>query len=263
MKKMKSTLLTLAAILAALPVIHGATIVSATFNSVTNGAVSTTGLADWGYVNVDRPVNQGLFHGATAAYNNLAYNLVNDVNSSVITATSATPTVGTVTLREGNNTDTLGGQQGTGSYTFGGNAAFGLYGGLAASEANVWNMTFNNLGIGTYDIVLYMGHTADNRSFKMDALLTDGLTNPTDSETSGVISALGSTVAFGAGDAFTYNIRVTTTAATDDLSLTFSSVSGSTGGALFSGYTVAAIPEPASALLGGLGMLALLRRRRA
>jgi hypothetical protein len=39
--------------------------------------------------------------------------------------------------------------------------------------------------------------------------------------------------------------------------------SGDVGGFRVAGLTLAAIPEPASALLGGLGMLTLLRRRRA
>lgn len=61
---------------------------------------------------------------------------------------------------------------------------------------------------------------------------------------------------------FTYKISVTTTATTDDLALTFGSKSGNTGGGILAGYTINQIPEPSSALLGALGALLLLRRRR-
>ena len=47
--------------------------------------------------------------------------------------------------------------------------------------------------------------------------------------------------------------------------MTFRTISGNAGGAGLSGFefTVSAIPEPSVALLGGLGLLGLLRRRRA
>jgi hypothetical protein len=47
--------------------------------------------------------------------------------------------------------------------------------------------------------------------------------------------------------------------------MTFRPITGNAGGAGLSGFTfeVSAIPEPSAALLGGLGLLVLLRRRRA
>ena len=47
--------------------------------------------------------------------------------------------------------------------------------------------------------------------------------------------------------------------------MTFRTITGNAGGAGLSGfsYTVSAVPEPSAALLGGLGLLGLLRRRRA
>lgn len=264
MKKMKSTSLTLAASLAALPAAHAGTVIASTFNGVSSGVVSTTGLADWGYVSVQGAINDGLFDNL---YNATSFGSVTRPNGAnpdqVLTTVSLTSTIGAVTLTEGNGTDNtrISGQSNAGVFTFGGNASHGSYGGLAAAENNAWTMTFNDLGIGTHLITLYMGHTSDTRSFRMNYSLSDaGIT--ASSTTSGAISGLGSTLAFGTGDAFTYSIEVETTTATGDLSLTFDSLSGSSGGALFSGYTVATIPEPASALLGGLGFLVLLRRRR-
>ncbi|MGJ8726407.1 MAG: hypothetical protein ACSHYB_17800 [Roseibacillus sp.] len=47
--------------------------------------------------------------------------------------------------------------------------------------------------------------------------------------------------------------------------MTFRTIAGNAGGAGLSGFefTVSAVPEPSAALLGGLGLLTLLRRRRA
>lgn len=50
--------------------------------------------------------------------------------------------------------------------------------------------------------------------------------------------------------------------ATDDLTLTFGGVSGGFGGAIFSGYTVTAIPEPSGmVLIHHAGMAFFLRQR--
>lgn len=264
MKNKTLSLTTVFIAVASVTAAHAGTIIASTFNGVSSGVVATTGLADWGYVNNQATINDGLFDNQ---YNATPYGSVsrpNGVNpDQIITTVSGTSTIGAVTLTENDGvTNTIAGQGNAGVFTFGGTLAHGSYGNLAAAENNAWTMSFNDLGIGTHTITLYMGHTADNRSFRMNYSLADGgLT--AGSTTSGAISGLGSTLAFGAGDAFTYSIQVETTTATGDLSLTFDSLSGSTGGALFSGYTVATIPEPSAALLGGLGLLALLRRRRA
>jgi hypothetical protein len=243
---------------------NAATIISSTFNGVTSGAVSTTGMADWGYVSVQGAVNDGLFDNQ---YNATPFGSVTRPNGAnpdqVLTTVSLASTIGAVTLTENDGvTNTISGQGNAGVFSFDGNTAHGSYGSLSPAENNAWTMTFNDLGAGTHIITLYMGHTSDTRSFRMNYSASDGgLT--TGSTTSGAISGLGSTLVFGTGKAFTYSIEVEMTTATGDLSLTFDSLSGGSGGALFSGYTVQTIPEPSVALLSSLGLLALLRRRRA
>ena len=60
------------------------------------------------------------------------------------------------------------------------------------------------------------------------------------------------------------NGAVTTTDALDDLTLKFGSVSGSSGGGILSGYTVAVVPEPSAfALIAGMfGLTSVMIRRR-
>lgn len=74
----------------------------------------------------------------------------------------------------------------------------------------------------------------------------------------------------GTGDASSFNPTVITfdvvSNGTDDIILQMTSTAASTGGNTggwfgYNGMEIA-VPEPSSALLGGLGMLALLRRRR-
>jgi hypothetical protein len=260
----RSKALAAAGILASIGSAHAGTVIASTFNGVSSGVVSTTGLADWGYVHVQGAVNDGLFDNQ---YNATPYGSITRPNGAnpdqVITTVFGSSTIGAVTLTENDGvTNTITGQSNAGVFSFDGNAAHGSYGSLSAAENNAWTMTFNDLGIGTHTITLYMGHTADNRSFRMNYSLADGGVT-SGSTTSGAISGLGSTLAFSTGDAFTYSIEVETLTATGDLSLTFDSLSGSSGGALFSGYTVETVPEPSAALLGSLGLLALLRRRRA
>jgi len=72
--------------------------------------------------------------------------------------------------------------------------------------------------------------------------------------------AAGATVTFtGIIDGNTVATDIFTWDATDDMKIVFA---GYADGTLVDNIVVSAIPEPSSALLGGLGLLALLRRRR-
>ncbi len=248
------------------PSAKAATVVSSSFNGVTNGAIDTSGTLDWGYLSSQQ--NSGFFDsnlaGGGESYNNTAFNAVANNAGDTLTTVSPSSTIGTVTLTEGTTgTDTVDGQPNTSNFTFDGSTAFGSYGNFAPGEADVWTMKFNDLGIGTFAISVYMGHSDNGRVFDMDYSLGENGTFVTGTTTSPQLSTLGSTVAaYGtSGSAFTYDIEVTTTTATEDLTLTFGGVNGGNGGAILAGYTVA-VPEPSAALLGGLGALLLLRRRR-
>jgi len=247
---------------------YAGSVLSSSFNGVTDGSIATTGLADWGYINS----NQGFFDsdlgGVGASYNNTPYGSLTNNGGTVISTVSGGSSIGQVTLTEGTSgSDTVGAQSNTTAYTFDGNAAFGTYGNFAPSEADIWQVTFNDLGVGTAVVSLYMGHTENNRVFDVDYSLHDGDDVASGTTVSPQIGTFASSVAGvnGNGSAFTYDIEVTTTNADADLTLTFGGVSGGFGGAAFAGYTVEStvIPSPTAALAGliGLGGLCLRRRR--
>jgi PEP-CTERM motif len=258
-----ATLLPLLALSVSSSISNAAIIVNShSFNGVTTGAISTAGAADWGYVSVSSGFFDSNLTGAGLSYNNTPYGSLTRDTGVSITTVSGVSSIGTVTLTEGTtSSNTVTAQSSTSNFTFNGNTSYGSYGSFASTEQDVWTMGFNNLGVGQFNIRLYMAHEQSNRVFDMDVSGT-GLAGFT--TTSAQIGTLGSTVAgIGTnGSSFIYDITITTTDASDDLSLTFGSVSGSTGTAIFSGYTVTQIPEPSTALMGGLGLLVLFRRRR-
>lgn len=124
----------------------------------------------------------------------------------------------------------------TGRYTNGGTTATLVLSGLTIGTTYQLQIWFNDLRDGTPDIVRYNmgGSTVD-------------LTTDTDGGTGGT-------------DLSQYALGTFTATATSE-NLTATTVSGG-GGPTLNMFQVRAIPETSSALLGGLGLLALLRRRR-
>lgn len=250
--------LTLAVGLVALPTAHAGTILSTGFDGVTTANVTTAGLAGYGFFSANNPgVNNGLFGNSTTTTSGL-FSTISDQNATPNLLTTVSGIDATLNdLRAA-----TGAQTPVGGITFGGSQAYGAYGGFPAGAGDLWSLSFTDLAAGEYTISLYMGHSSSGRSFGLVADLTGAATNTVNS---GAISGLGSTAGSGAGNftAFRYDINFTA-AANDDLTLKLTSTGGgASGGAFFAGYTVAAIPEPSVALLSSLGLLALLRRRRA
>lgn len=234
------------------------TIVSSEFNGVTDAAVSTSSALDWGYFSNDG----GTFDGV---YNAVPFGSLTNSGGTIITTVSGASQIGAVTLTENDGVnDAISAQTNDANFTFDANASFGSYGGFAPNEPDIWTIKLNDLGVGTFTVTLYMGHSDNNRVFDVDYTLDDGGDVDSGTTTSPGIGTLGSTVtAYGtSGSSFTYDIVVTTTDPTADLTLTFGGVSGGFGGGIFAGYTV--VPEPGSlALLGLGGLLIGTRRRRA
>lgn len=218
------------------------TITSSGFSG-TSLAVDTTGTSDWGYA----PTEQ-FDDGVTT---NVAYSTSGNPDNAVVSGTS---TIGAVTVSNNSvgtkaSTDVV--------FTFDGNNAIGAFGNLASGEQDAWDITFNDLTVGTNVITLYLGHNQGNRVYDFDVFL-NGVSAITD--TSAQLSTY-LTPSTG-GHAVKYEITVEATTATDDLRLLFGSPSGSGGEGYFAGYTVESVPEPSSTALLGLGGLALILRRR-
>ncbi|HKL22297.1 MAG TPA: PEP-CTERM sorting domain-containing protein [Tichowtungia sp.] len=258
---MKNKIMGMAIVIAFSAAAHAGMINSHSFNGVTTSNISTTGTLDWGFIS-----------GAPGLFNPGPYNdadfgtgVVNNKGDS-LTTVNGSPEIGNVTLTEGTS-----GQNTTGNFsldtasgfTFDGVDAEGGYQ-LDGGDDDVWTLRFNDLGVGTFEISVYLGHEQTDQSFTMDYSLSDGAATNSGTTTMGTLAGLGSTVSAdngGLGRSFSYNIDVTTTTSTADLELTFGSASGTNGFGVLAGYTV--VPEPATmSLVASFGLALLVLRRR-
>lgn len=240
---------------------HAATLVSSTFVSgTTPSTVVTTGstVVDWGYL-----AGGSTAFGTTGTSNFTALNGANY---------DATPGIGAVTFAPGtvSSGNSAGVTQPTFTFSGGNSPATGTninagawVSSFASNETNGMTLNFNDLGIGTHTVSVYVGHRLTSgtvpRVFSMDYSLAASDGNVTGNTSSNSVAA-GPTVIYSV-----YQLKVDNAAdASADLSLVWNSVSGDSGQGYFAGYTIetVAIPESSSALLGGIGALVLLRRRR-
>ncbi len=244
---------------------QAATITSSGFDiDPSSTAIDTTGAnyLDWGYF-----LPTADFLNGTQAADTDFDSLIANIGGDDFTATNsmASPGIGIVTLTERGDAEYSNGNTGLAwQFTIddGFTPVSGTYNPLGAANGiggteDIFNITFNDLAVGTNIVVLYMDHTNTNRSFDatVDLFASDG----NDSVTEFSTSILGSD-----GDGFfTYTVEVNTAVTGSDLSISIDSRSGSAGQFQFAGYTVTTvIPEPSIALLSALGLLVLLRRRR-
>ena len=149
-----------------------------------------------------------------------------------------------------------------------GNSFGGYHSGLPVTLASTG--TYKNANAGTVNLTgLTSGYTYRIQALVIDGRPTDGIQTITgrtawfDGANQGVFANGVSGVTWGDG------LLVTGTFIADDITQSFTidtknpAGSSSTGGQL-NALTLyqTAVPEPSAALLGGLGLLALLRRRR-
>jgi hypothetical protein len=250
LNRQKKTTMSLAAAMGAFALTsinaNAATLLTSTFTSFDTAGldidVTGSNVVDWGYY-----VDQGDFSADQTIDNSKAVSGIGTV--SVVKGAISSPTHGynpnlTMTFDDG-------------AGTAAGTVAIGSgFGGWAADEDNAATFTFNNLGVGTHTVRVYVGHNANDRIFDMDYAVTASDGNLSDNT---------ATSALGSGDLHaTYELVFSTTDTSADLALTFNSTSGGQGSGWIGGYVVetTAVPEPTTTALLGLGGLALILRRR-
>jgi hypothetical protein len=131
--------------------------------------IDTTGTGDWGFVSVAGGFFDSNLAGGGESHTNTDFGSVDKNDGTIITTVNGSSSIGSVTLTEGTTgTDTISPQGNVSNYTFDGTIAHGAYGNFAPTEQNFWQMTFNDLGVGEFDITLYMGHSTTNRGFDID-----------------------------------------------------------------------------------------------
>lgn len=130
---------------------------------------------------------------------------------------------------------------------------FGSY--LHNNDAGAQTFSLSGLDLTkTYDIVIFSAQSPSNRGGTF-ALVTG--TNPSPLDIQSTTGDQQDTFAAGVN-----YIRFDNITPAAGGTIGFSATSGSEGINIFNGLAIQSVPEPASALLGSLGLLALLRRRR-
>jgi hypothetical protein len=227
---------------------HAATLITSTFISVgvtssQNVDVTGSNVVDWGYYAQSVQLSTDQAFANTKASSGIG--AVTVTKGLIGNANEGTTVNSTISFDDGSSpvvgTDVVMG------------ARFGAW---AAGEDNAATFNFNDLGVGTHTVRVFVSHSSNSRIFDMDYTVTasDGnLTNNTVSNNV-VSNELQST----------YEIVFSTTDALADLELVWNSTSGGSGTGYIGGYVVetVAVPEPSNAALLSLGGLALILRRR-
>lgn len=231
------------------------TLVDSSFSIPADGItnVGLTGLADWGYfVEQSNTNNMWNTNPSNVNFDSLTLN-----GAGAATVSSGSSSIGGVFFTEGydGSGDGDGGSPSSASdFTFGGTAT-GAVGANFSSTENFFQMDFTDLGAGTHTVSLYMGHTNTGRTFTVgyELLASDG--------NIGRATTTSSTIT---NNKAIYTIEFFTADPLADLSLDVKFGGSGAGAGIINGYTVSsvAIPEPQAALLGSVGLLLLLRRRR-
>ncbi len=249
---------------------NAATVNSSAFIGLgnTSYAVTTTGILGYGYitssVNFRGPFGNIAGQGGNYVHSNVLFGDLERINSTFdgvdagVKVTAVGGTYQNVYFTE-NASNLVDSRTGTSSYTFGGTSTTGNIGQVANNDDDMFTLEFRDLGVGTFTVALYFDSIGDGLDYyQMDYALNGGTFSSTTMATTGIQALTGNTTG---DDLFAYTINVTNTSSTDDLSLRFGAA-GRAGNIYFGGYTVTAIPEPHVALIGSLGVLLLLRRRR-
>jgi hypothetical protein len=124
---------------------------------------------------------------------------------------------------------------------------------VSATAGQYATYAFNNLDAGTYELYAYQGGTLYSAP-KNNTFTVNGVTK-TLAQTSPH-----STTVNPSDQGGTWDVWSVTLASAGSISIQVGN--GNANEVYVHGFQLAAIPEPSAALLGGLGFLALLRRRR-
>jgi hypothetical protein len=212
-------------------------------------AHAASSVISWAYAN-GQPVNGSA--GVISAPN---WNLTGDAGSANLNYSDATASGATLSLAGGFGAWGIGGvssPDGDGSTN---KAIFdGYYNSFAST------MTVGNIPFAEYNVYVYFSSDADNRT----GTVSDGTTTYS-FKTMAVAATAGSNAIFtqttdtGAGNpSADYAVFSSLSGA----SKTFTISSNPTDGMGLAGIQIVQVPEPSAAILGGLGVLGLLRRRR-
>ncbi len=219
------------------------------FAAAAGTSQAATSVISWAYANGNAVSGSA---GVISAPN---WNLTGDAGSANLNFSDATSSGATLTLGGGFGAWGIGGvssPDGDGSTN---KAIFdGYYNSLTST------MTVGNIPFAEYNVYVYFSSDADGRTGTVsDATTTYSFSTMAVAATAGSNAIFTQTTDMGAGNpSADYAVFSSLTGA----SQTFTITSIPSNGMGFSGIQIVQVPEPSAALLGGLGVLGLLRRRR-